>query len=99
MNKNNGLAELKTVDIKDVEFLIGKLSIAQQEEIIKKVFSQLPVQVKARIIGKELSNSGLKVIAGATNMELCTQIQNAPDINAADVIEALVNRCRTQRQT
>jgi hypothetical protein len=78
----------KLVDRTDVESFIDKLSESCKEYLAIKILGDLPVERKAKLLEKQLSNSGLVVVVSGCN--LYSQILNVPNTDLAAVIEAVV---------
>jgi hypothetical protein len=84
-----------------VSRLAQELSLKDREHLIAEILSNLPAEAKSRIIDKQLGQSGLAIVMGGNgsmSTDLCVQIQNAPNVNIAAIIEAAVARRRKERE-
>lgn len=83
--------------------LTNELPLEDKEKLISDIIGELPSEVKSRIIERQLGQSGLVVVMGGSNCsvntEFCFQIQNAPNVDIAAIIEAAVKRRQKDRRS
>jgi len=95
------LVKTAVMSLDDIRNLADHLPLDEKEKLISEVFSELPYEVKSRIIERQLGQSGLVVVMGGTNcsvsIDFCLQIQNAPNVDVAAIIEAVVERRKKDR--
>lgn len=72
----------------DIDHLLNRLSELERVHLAQKILGDLPVEKRAKLFEKELSDSGLVIVMAGSN--LYSQIQNVPKTDLADVIEAVV---------
>ena len=88
-------------EFKNFEEMINNLELEDRELIAFRIIESLPADSKARLFQKEMASTGLVVVMGGSNCsvnsDLCIQIQHAPNINVAEIIEAVVSRRQAQR--
>ncbi len=73
----------------DLTKFVNGLSEHDKIYLAQKDFLGLPVDRKAKLFEKLLSDSGLVIVLGGAS-NLYSQIQNVPKTDLADVIEAVV---------
>jgi|GEM_PF-5419078 len=93
---------VESMGAEHIKNLAQSLSLEDKEELITEMFFDLPAEAKSRIIDKQLGQSGLVVVMGgsncAVNTDFCIQIQNAPNVDVAAIIEAAVARRRKDKE-
>jgi hypothetical protein len=97
------LVRAKTMDMGDIRRLLEALPIEAKEELIAESLNELPAESKAKILQRQMGESGLVVVMSgsncAVNSELTFNIQNSPStIDYAAIIEAVVARRRKDRK-
>lgn len=99
----NGTAITKrsVISIDEVQRLVKELSPEEKEDLAKLMFAELPADAKMRTMASEFGSSGLVIVMGGSNCsvnsEIVVQIQNAPNLDFAQVMEALVNRHKSNK--
>ncbi|TBR56613.1 hypothetical protein B4U84_28630 [Westiellopsis prolifica IICB1] len=96
MDAINRAAKARVVSAKDIKALIDNLSLERKERLIAEVIASLPEESRRR-----LNLERITVVTGeenfAVNAQLCIQIQNAPNVDLALILEAAALRHRRER--
>ncbi|MCC5670619.1 hypothetical protein LC653_44345 [Nostoc sp. CHAB 5784] len=99
MNTSIRATEARVVSLDDIKNLIESLPLEQKERLVAEVFASLPEESKRKM--PELG--GVNVVTGgsnfAVNSSLYIQIQNAPNIDIASIIEAAAIRHKRDRES
>lgn len=105
MLTNNGYncsSEVRIVSLEDVRSLFDGLPVEDKEQFLGQSLSDLPAESQMKVLGKQLGESGLVVVMGASNCsvnsDLCVQIQNAPNLDVEAIIEAVIARRQRERK-
>jgi hypothetical protein len=93
MNSSIRAAEVRVVRLDDIKNLIETLPLEQKERLVANVLASLPEESKRKI--PELG--GVNVVTDGSS--LCTQIQNAPNVDIASIIEAAALRHKRDRES
>ena len=96
---NSSIREARVVSLDDIKNLIDGLPLEQKERLVADLFSSLPEESKRKM--PEIG--GVNVVTGgsnfAVNASLCIQIQNAPNIDVAAIVEAAALRHKQDRES
>ncbi|MBW4589783.1 MAG: hypothetical protein KME33_32100 [Aetokthonos hydrillicola CCALA 1050] len=83
------------VSLDEIKVFVLNLPLEQKEQLVSELVDSLPVESKSRTIGSKWTTGGYNF---PVNTHLCVQIQNAPNIDIAAIIEAAVMRIRSDRE-
>jgi hypothetical protein len=85
------------VNLNDIQSIIQNLSLADKESLVSRTLKDLPTEAKSRVIEEQLGRSGLVVVIKSSDLDLATQIQEDEGVNLAAVLDAVVQRRKSDR--